>query len=681
VKLLPANITQAEERFGDDNHAVSRGRMIWTPMILGNGGKLVMNFRWMILLLISSALQLHAASSLVHGSISGEPQAHLAANAKCDWSYPDVVECFGAKGDRISDDTATLRAAIVYGEEHNVPIHVPARSYSIVPADIFTNEGGTKYRGAFPLASNLSLQADEGAVFRIADGVSSSTHPVAMAMFYTNGVHRNITIRNLTLDMNGQNNRISPAINLVRITAISCDGVSTCTVTASNSWTPNTDPTIYSAVYVWALSSSFGKQLNGRVFGISSVSRTGFTWTYPPGTRAPSGSGSESAAYGEALVRLNQPQIYVTGSVKGPNHLPAAALSNVLLENDVFVNSPGNTCIAMAQSNAPDAVLGSGWTLRNNTFSDNGLDSDDHSSVYGWANDVLAEKNRFISSTPIGISPISGRATHAGAKVTFEIHGSNTRYINNYINNYYQGVWVADNFSTQVTDTLIQGNRFDHVFIAVNFFDQTPTERGISGVIIEKNEIRFDDTKIVANPLVTLKAAVSIVPMYGISNVTVRDNQAYKTGNSIASAFALVGAPAIPGETTRGITITRNTATGMSIGAEISSHRGNLENVVDTYNDWIDVGRAGIISSGIGEYIRNLGPEDGVITGLTLGGGSVVKSTSSVGADYGVYIEGGSKNLVIDGLTLAPIKFIGVEKGNYVEAGYPKIMNRRGSIQ
>jgi hypothetical protein len=583
-----------------------------------------------------------------------------------------VVACFNAKGDAVTNDTAALRAAIVYGEDHNVPIHVPALIFSIVPADSFQHEGATHYKGAFPIASNMHIKAEPGAAFRIANGVSTSDAPVPMAMFYTNAVYSDISIENLILDMNGQNNRISPAGRPESVSAVSCDG-SSCTVKATNTWNFVSDHSIVMAVHFWGFTSSFAKSLNGRGYRIASVTPSGFTFMADL-----KGAGEENGAFAEALVRLNQPQIFVTGSAKGPRQLPTAALSNVLLQNDTFANGPGVSSIVMAQSNTPGAVLGSGWKVLNNAFVNNGFDSDDHSTIFGWANNVHVEGNTFINSTPAGLSLFTGAPSISGPHVAYEVHGSDTTFNNNTVRNYYQGLWLSDNLTSQVVRTVVQHNQFNPVFVGAAVYDQSATEKGIAGILVEDNDFYFDDAGIPSNPKVDHKTGIIIGSAYGISNVVVRGNRAHKTGTSMASSFALVIAPTTAGQTTTGVTISNNTGTGLANGVTIAAHNGRLENIVAINNDWRDLTAAGIATSAIGDFIRNLGGSSGTISGLTLGGGSVVDSRPSPRTNYGIYIQGGSPNLSITDLTLNPTRFTGIAGANYHEAGNPDIQRRHG---
>jgi hypothetical protein len=511
----------------------------------------------------------------------------------CDFNGPlDVMVCFGAKGDGTTNDTAAIRAGIIYAAAHNLPLRIPDAAYSITPADTFTNEGGVTYMGAFPLQNNLDIEADRGATFRIANGVSSNATPVPMAMFYSNAALTNITIHNLTMDMNGQNNPISP-------------------------------------------------------------------------NRA-------SLSYN----RFNQAQIIFTGSINGAGKLPTASGSNVRLEGDTFLNTPGTSCVVMEQSNETGAVLGSGWLLRKNVFNNNGLDTDDHSSVFGWANNVLVDGNTFNTDFVDGSTmPISGAPANgtAGPEVAYEIHGSNTRFVNNTVTGYLQGLWLADNLTSLVTQTVVANNTFHTLFFGASTFDQSTSEQGISGLMFTGNNCFFDDTPVTAVPGLNLKQCFTVPPSFAVTDFTASGNSMYKTGTTFASVFANIVGTDTAGQVTSRITITGNAAHGTSAGAEITAGSSGLGTIVDTDNQWIGLVPAGIATFATGDSITTA--STGTIASLTLGGGSAINQVSQSNA-FGILITPEAGTLTITNLTVHPTSFVGMGAGNYVEEGSVVVTNR-----
>lgn len=263
------------------------------------------------------------------------------------------------------DVTAAVNAAITEQVARGGVLYVPAGTYKITPATATTDESGA-ILVALALANKLDILAERGAIFKFADNVSTDAAPKSMRMFATNQfLPDGFRIRGLTLDGNGQNNKISP---------------------------------------------------NRATF---------------------------------AFNRFTQALISLSGT---PGGIGAGA-NSVEIEGCSFLNSAGVSCIVMAQSNTPGITLGSGWKLLRNRFYNNGLDVDDHSSVFGWATDVLVDGNTF--DNPAMFSD----ATKTGGLVAYEIHGSRTTFTRNRIRNYGQGLWIGANATEAiVNDYKIMGN-------------------------------------------------------------------------------------------------------------------------------------------------------------------------------------------------------------------------------
>ncbi|MCS4301131.1 hypothetical protein [Chryseobacterium sp. BIGb0232] len=141
----------------------------------------------------------------------------------------------------------------------------------------------------------------------------------------------------------------------------------------------------------------------------------------------------------------------------------ACGADNVLIENCSFINTAGVTCISMCQSNKVGVKLGRNWIIRNNLFKNNGLDSTDHSSIFGWATDVNCYNNTFYND--VMPEPVGGR-------VAYEVHGSNQNFFNNTIENYYQGLWVGiNNSEDKIQNIYIHDNVFSLGCVFVDFYN------------------------------------------------------------------------------------------------------------------------------------------------------------------------------------------------------------------
>ena len=504
----------------------------------------------------------------IGGAACPAPGRMISSDGRCWINASKVLDVrqFGAVADfgRV-DATGPLRDAMAFASATRRRLSVPSQVFEIRPTTAFNSEGGLVSQGAFPFRSDLHLVGAPGATFRMADNLSSDARPLPMAMFFAGSAVANISIRGLTMDMNGQHNPISP-----------------------------NRPRTYN--------------------------------------------------------RFCQCQIYVTGA----GRLPTASADHVDLEANTFSNAPGVSNVVMAQSNAPCARLGSDWTLRHNLFKDNGGDTDDHSSVYAWANDVAADNNTFTSAIRYGAR---GRS---GPQVAFEVHGSHQRFRGNLVRGYNQGVWIDSNYSTAVDDVEVSRNEFRTLFFGVATYRNLPAETALSGIKILSNRFFFDDTVVALAPRLNLKQAVTIASAFAVSGIEVRDNEVRKSGARVASTFSNIVAATARGQLHTGIVVAGNRGYGLSIGTYTNTNGNNGLGVVTLEdNRWTDLTPAGIFSTPIGDavgYLTFASP----IQSLSLGGGAVIDDRTPPETRYGVYLDGG----IVD-LHIRPMLTVGVATAAY----------------
>lgn len=273
----------------------------------------------------------------------------------------DVVSIndYGAKPSAsASVNTTAIRNAINAASTLGKRITGNAGTYLVTPATASTDEGGA-LTIAFDIKSNMHFEVEPGCTFKISNSVSTDAAPKKIAMFHTNGVLSNVSFRNLTMDMNGANNTISP----------------------------------------------------GR-----------------PG----------------AYNRYNMSQISVSGTPGGV----AARIDDMYVARCAFLNTSGTNCIVAGQSNTAAVILGKRWTIIDNFFNNNGLDTDDHSCVYAWVDDVVCSGNTFTADT------MQGTVGSTGMTVAYEVHGSNQRFTKNKVKNAYRGVWLSSNATSDVSNKI-----------------------------------------------------------------------------------------------------------------------------------------------------------------------------------------------------------------------------------
>lgn len=447
------------------------------------------------------------------------------------------------------DCTAAINTAIAYAATTGKDLYVPAGTYRIVPNLLRTYAGGTSINVAFDMVSNMSIVAEEGATFKIANNVSTTGSPVFMAMFFTRSQLSNLKFYGLTMDMNGANNRISPS--------------------------------------------------------------------------APS-----------SYNRFNQAMIFVSGGSAD------AYCNDVLVERCNFLNTPGVSCIVMAQTATyTNETLGKNWTIRDCLFKNNGLDSDDHSSIYAWAENVIVEGCTFTADTMFPNGTVAGGS--AGSFVACEIHGKNHRFTNNLVENYFQGLWVASNTSKEANNIIINHNTFAPIqFAAIDFFRFSSAETAVRDVIISDNVFGIEDT-VPSGSVPDLKTAVQIASWYAIENVQIINNIARKTGTNKSSAFFNLAASniALTNAKTNNIIMRGNYLEGFSLGVAISAVTNPLGYIEISDNTMMNCTPTAVYTFPQGIGISANTTSTKTIDHLVLDGNAFIDNRVSPSFSFGVYIN------------------------------------------
>ena len=336
--------------------------------------------------------------------------------------------------------------------------------------------------------------------------------------------------------------------------------------------------------------------------------------------------------------RYNQSHILVSGT----RHGIAARIADATIEGCAFLNTAGVCCIVMAQSNVPGIQLGRGWRIMNNEFRGNGIDTDDHSSIYGWADDVVVTGNRFINTSFVG-----GEQRLAG-NVGYEVHGSNHHLRSNLFSGYFRGIWIAPNYSTAVVGTRIIANHFTGGCVGIDFFGEQSGVPQISDSIIESNSFSFADDPGITD--IDLKACVQIASLAAQRNVTIAHNTSSSTSRGVATALAVVTGGGIESRVHDAITIVDNQTDGLTFGSFIrTSPNVGLGSITSQRNRWVDLRPAGAFSIAVGDLVEHTGRLQ-TIADLALGGGSASGGAGGGSRAYAVRI-----NAQVERLDIAPI--------------------------
>lgn len=266
---------------------------------------------------------------------------------------------------------------------------------------------------------------------------------------------------------------------------------------------------------------------------------------------------------------FNQAHISFSGTPAGV----AASGTDVLIDDCRFLNTAGVSCVVMAQSNTANVTLGKRWTIRGCQFINNGLDTNDHSSIYGWADDLLVDGCTFTADV------MWGTVGRTGPVAAYEMHGANHRFVNNLVQNHYSGAWVAANKTSAVENGIIANNIFSPIAaIGVDFAREAANDRPVRKILICENMFDFTDSSIA--PL-GLKMGCQIEASYAIADVKFCDNRISKTGVAVASAGMYLDASTVAGQVHTGITFSGNVVRETVFGVFLKTSAANGIGVVE----------------------------------------------------------------------------------------------------
>jgi len=321
----------------------------------------------------------------------------------------------------------------------------------------------------------------------------------------------------------------------------------------------------------------------------------------------------------------NQAQIHVTGTPAGV----AARISDATIDACRFINGYGVSCIVLGQSNTVGSGVGSRWLIRGNVFYNNGWDTNDHSSVYGWAENVTVIDNTFYNDTQVG-------AAGGGGLVAYEVHGSGTIFMRNRITKYYQGLWIDGNTTNNSYGVKIVDNILDQMgAFGIIHFGQASGALPVLGCLIQGNSITFDDT---VQTGVGLKFGIGTAGLYSQTDAYIKDNYIRGVGAVTAKAGIVVTAGNIAGQKHTRWVIEGNTSDNTTFGVAIISNATVGLGVIEVRNN----NSINLIVAGAFAYPQGVGVTGGTasIDDISIVGNVLTNDTASPPATYGVYVSG-----------------------------------------
>lgn len=243
-----------------------------------------------------------------------------------------------------------------------------------------------------------------------------------------------------------------------------------------------------------------------------------------------------------------------------------ARVTNSKFTNLWIENSPGVTCIGLGQSNTAGSTLGFNVEIAGCVFYNNGLDTNDHSSVYTWGENTDIHDNTFYAS-----SPSSGTQ---GPRVACELHGARNNFNNNDVYNYYQGLFVAQNGTNLSYNMNISSNSFVCSTYGVVLFDEGGGP-GLQKITISNNTIWITSEFPVVGQK---KIAIALNASYGTSQLIVSGN--YINNTDTYDAMGIWAYSLLAGSVISNVLIANNElsgfATNIAIGRGVDGRTDNI---------------------------------------------------------------------------------------------------------
>lgn len=537
-----------------------------------------------------------------------------------------LPERYGAIGNGNAADTANgtldtiaIGNAVLVASATGCPI-ILSRQYIAVPT-VVTAQEGMGITVAWLMKTNLHVVAERGASITLANSQSTDAAPKNLALFFTNSVLSNISFRGIIFDMNGANNTVSPGrLNNVASTGASGTGATATITFAAQPFAC----TIGSGVIVSGITPA---GYNGnQIVSASTVNSISYlNATVGAQTVAGQLNGGYNQTFGMGAI-------IVSGTPAGV----AARIDDAWVDGCTFKNCPGASQLVCAQSNTSGVTLGKRWTIRNNLFINGGTDHSDYTAVYAYCDDVVCDGNVFWQDNPphtIGLT---------GGSSAYEIHGSSHRFVNNHVFNYRNGMYVANNLASVVTDSIIANNQFQTSDWGVILFNGTPTF-GVDGILIQDNEFFFSNYTYLGQT--TIRAGVTFQgqsgspQQYAVQNVKISGNKFEFAGTSLYSnGVRWDTVVTVANQVCSNLSITDNQVIGATEGVYLLTNVANKQGYTEIKrNQFIALTPDSLANQPIGIHIN---PTGGIST-LCVDGNDFIDERGAPTFATGMFFQAG----------------------------------------
>lgn len=406
----------------------------------------------------------------------------LGQRFKLNHSGRILIEQYGARGDG-SDSTERIQAAIDYCAPRKIQLWAGPGTFGL-------NLNRTAAVNGYDLARCALLSRDGFTFYGSGMGVTilkvldGETDKITATLPWfnvitMNTVGRNITLENVTIDVNGQNNPISRP----------------------------------------------GEEMPG--YSCAGYMVTG----------ALSTSGADARIYDSLFYRVQ------------------------------VINSPGVTGIGLGSRYGTPGITGDNVIIRECVFNNNGIDSKDHSSIFGFNNNTLVESCTFDHPTPSG--------GLRGPVVAVELHGAGTRMRDCTVRNYMQASWLVSGEEGNRHGIQVTGNLSDTNWWGHGVWTNSLWNDGLSDTIISGNVVRINAAPITNPAVVGAKYAFYVAVNDGtpMLRFLINGNIGYCTDRKNNTGYFIGGNV---GSTTGPTMVSGNMASGFHTGYLVGAGSGGV---------------------------------------------------------------------------------------------------------
>lgn len=350
---------------------------------------------------------------------------------------------------------------------------------------------------------------------------------------------------------------------------------------------------------------------------------------------------------------------------------PTGLINTARIEDCTIKNNAG-VCFVVCQlvEVGGTPTLGVNWIIRNNLFLNGGSDTNDHTSVYGFAEEIVCQGNTFWEDSPPHTVGLTGGAT------CYEVHGANQRFVDNYCYNYTLGMYVAPNFTNPTVNTVVSNNHFFCSDYGILIWRGVALGyAALDDILISDNTFYFNNYTYSGQPLyracIAYQGQISTA-QGAVNNIKICDNIAIATGTTLLSNFVRWDSSTTASNLGSNLSITDNQVFGFTNGVYIVTNATNGMGYTEvSRNKFISLTPDTLANPPIGIFVN----ATGAIETLTIDDNQFIDERGSPSMQYGIYLQTGT----ITTLFLGQQIFKGMTAANANNAG-ATITNQLGMV-